>query len=265
MERLIFHGDCLEIMQDIPDQSIDLILCDLPYGTTACKWDIIIPFDKLWQQYKRIIKLNGAIVLFGSEPFSSHLRLSNIKYYKYDWFWYKNAPTGISLSKTQPMRCLESISVFCYGKTIYNKQKVRSKIKDRTLGKKNGKFYAKAKGENVAGFDAFVKKENPENILLEMVNPRNVLEFNVVPRALGTLHPTQKPVELLAYLIKTYTQEGDVVLDNTMGSGSTGVAAIQTGRSFIGIEKDETYFKIAEERINKAYGEVNSNKNDSAT
>ena len=201
----LIQGDCLEKMKDIPDKSIDMILCDLPYGTTACKWDVVIPFEPLWEQYKRIIKDRGAIVLFGSEPFSSYLRMSNIKQYKYDWVWEKNQPSGIATTKYMPMKNHEIISVFCSGRTSYYPQKVKSKIKDRNLGKSNGKFWDKT---NIGVNNLKPKKvNNPDNILLEYVNPRTVLEYNIEPNSKGKLHPTQKPVALIEYLIRTYTNE----------------------------------------------------------
>jgi site-specific DNA-methyltransferase (adenine-specific) len=248
----LMKGDCLERMKEIPDKSVDMVLTDPPYGTTACKWDSVIPFKQMWTELKRVSKDNSAIALFGSEPFSSALRMSNIKNFKYDWYWYKNCPTGISLSRTQPMRCLEAIHVFSIGRPPYFKQLMKSRISDRTLGKKNGKFSHKRDYDNTTGFKAFVKTSNPENILLENVNPRNVLEFSVVPRAKGTLHPTQKPVALLEYLVKTYTIEGETVLDFTMGSGSTGVACKNLNRNFVGIERDDKYFEIAKARIENA-------------
>ncbi len=245
----LIQGDCLEKMKDIPDKSIDMILCDLPYGTTACKWDVVIPFEPLWKEYKRIIKDRGCIALFGSEPFSSYLRMSNIKQYKYDWTWVKNQPTGMALAKYQPMRDSEQISIFYSKPPTYNKQETYSKITDRPLGKSNGKVWKGVSTQNNIVPDK--SKNNPNNILNSIVNPRTTLFFDVVPRALGMLHPTQKPVALLEYLIRTYTNEGDLVLDNCMGSGTTGVACINTNRNFIGIELDPEYFKIAEKRINE--------------
>jgi len=249
--NVIYEGDCLEVMKEFPDKSIDLILTDLPYGTTACKWDAIIPFEPLWEQYKRIIKDNGAIVLTASQPFTSALVMSNIKMFKYCWYWYKNCPSGISLSRTQPMRSIEEIIVFCAGKTIFNKQLMPSKITDRKLGGKNGAFgnYS-AKADNISGLKHFSKsKNNPDNILLEMVNPRNVLEINVEPRAKGTLHPTQKPAALFEYLIKTYTNEGDIVLDSCCGSGTTGIACQNLNRNFILIDKDPHWCDVTYKRL----------------
>ena len=226
---MLFHGDCLEIMKDIEDESIDMILCDLPYGTTSCKWDTIIPFEPLWEQYNRTIKDNGAIVLFGSEPFSTLLRYSNLSAYKYDWYWKKgNAKTGHLNAHKRPLFCIETISVF--NATRYNPQNLQPYNKVTRRGH-NGECYAPSNKENLQAFTNY---------------PTHLLDF---PRDKSKVHPTQKPVALLEYLIKTYTNEGNIVLDNCMGSGSTGVACINTNRRFIGIELDENYFNIAKERI----------------
>lgn len=250
MSRVVLKNeDCLVAMDRMIEKGIvvDAVICDPPYGTTACRWDSVIDIEQMWLRLNKLIKPSGAIVLFGGEPFSSRLRMSNIKNYKYDWYWYKNNPTGISLSKTQPMRSIENVLVFCDGKTTYNKQLMDSKISDRQLGGSNGKHTGNAKS-GTSGMIG-VKKDNPDNILRKKVNPRNVLEFKVVPRAKGTLHPTQKPVLLMDYLIKTYTNEGELVLDFTMGSGTTGVSCKNLNRDFIGIELDEKYFEIAKDRI----------------
>ena len=231
------QGDCLEVMKDIPDKSIDMILCDLPYGTTACKWDTVIPFEPLWEQYNRIIKDNGAIVLFGSEPFSSHLRLSNIKNYKYDWIWEKDNGTGFLNAKKMPLKKHENILVFYKKLPTYNPQ-MRTGFKP----------YKCKQGRHSTNYGLYeqghITESNGERY------PIDIIEF----KKDSGLHPTQKPVALLEYLIKTYTNEGDVVLDNCMGSGSTGVACVNTNRDFIGIELDENYFKIAKERIENAIG-----------
>jgi len=229
----LIHGDCLEKMKDIPDKSIDMILCDLPYGTTACKWDVVIPFEPLWAQYKRIIKDRGAIVLFGSEPFSSYLRMSNIKQFNYDWIWDKKKGGNPLLSKIQPIKVTETISVF-HSKTYYPIMTPRNKPKSR-------------------GTNKGVKSETTGNAFTEdkvytEYYPKNIIEISNASQ-IGKVHPTQKPVALLEYLIKTYTLEGETVLDNCMGSGSTGVACVNTGRNFIGIEKDDKYFEIAKKRI----------------
>ena len=231
-------GDCLEKMKDIEDKSIDMILCDLPYGTTDCKWDVIIPFEILWEQYNRITKDNGVIALFGSEPFSTLLRNSNFKKYKYEWYWIKNSPTGYSFCKYQPMRDVENIIIFKNKSTNkYNPQNLikleEPKLKIRKKGQE-GLIYEKGNLTNKVYKTEFTNY------------PRNTLYFK--PERKG-MHPTQKPVELLEYLIKTYTDGGETVLDNCMGSGSTGIACLNTNRKFIGIEKDENYFNIAKERI----------------
>lgn len=234
---ILKQGDCLELMKEISDGSIDMILCDLPYGTTACKWDTIIPFEPLWEQYNRIIKDNGAIVLFGSEPFSTELRHSNLRMYKYDWVWDKKIPSGMSYARFQPMRQTENISVFCKGKTIYNPQMIK-----RNKPIKGGGM---SKGETTNN-----QKLKPLHKTYEYKNPVNLIAFDKIRK--GSKHPTQKPVALLEYLVKTYTNEGDVVLDNCMGSGSTGVACVNTNRKFIGIELDKGYFDIACNRIAEA-------------
>ena len=242
------QGDCLELMKSIPDGSIDAIITDPPYGTTACKWDSIIPFDLMWEQLNRIIKPNGAIVLFGSEPFSSALRMSNIKDYRYDWKWKKNIPSGFQLAKIQPRRGIEDIIIFYNKQPTYNAQFIKSEITDRKVinGKNNGGGRSSnLKNEHKLGTKAL------KNIMKEKVSPHNLLNFNVAKRSGQRTHPTQKPVLLMEYLIKTYTNENETVLDFTMGSGSTGVACNNTNRNFIGIEKDENYFNIAQDRINK--------------
>lgn len=227
------QGDCLELMKDIPDKSIDMILCDLPYGTTACKWDNIIPFEPLWVQYKRIINDNGAVCLFGSEPFSTELRHSNLKMYRYDWIWEKEQGANFMLCKYQPYKVHEIISVFSKNTCRYLPQMT------------TGKPYISGKGKS-GDITANVAKVQTKNNGTRY--PRSVQRFNTDKKK--SLHPTQKPVALLEYLIKTYTNEGETVLDNCMGSGSTGVACVNTNRNFIGIELDENYFRIAKNRIN---------------
>ena len=238
-EMKLLQGDCLELLKGIPDGSVDMILADLPYGTTACKWDTIIPFEPLWEQYERVIKVNGAIVLFGSEPFSSNLRMSNIKNYKYDWVWDKRIPSGMSYARFQPMRRVENIMVFTENgeKTIYNPQ---LELRDKPI-KKGGNRYSPSAPIQAAKEGKTFKKTYTHK------QPTNLLQFDKVRR--GSVHPTQKPVPLMEYLIKTYTNEGDTVLDNVMGSGTTGVACKNLNRDFIGMELDETYFNIAKERI----------------
>lgn len=233
----IYLGDCLEVMPNIQSQSIDMILCDLPYGTTACKWDTILPFDKLWFQYERIIKPTGAIVLFGQEPFSSYLRISNVSNYKYDWIWEKSKATNFLFASQMPLKSHENISVFYKRKPTYNPQK------------NQGKPYNKG-FEKRTNIEAVGKIGNGNLIINEsgLRNPRTVQYFRTAESE-GKHHPTQKPVALLEYLIKTYTNEGDLVLDNCIGSGTTAIASINTNRNFIGIEKEEKYFNIANERI----------------
>lgn len=236
----LWNGDCLELMKNIPDKSIDMILCDLPYGTTDCKWDTIIPFELLWEQYNRIIKDNGAIVLFGSEPFSSYLRLSNIKNYRYDSIWKKTMATLFQCANKRPMVKHENISVFYKKRPTYNPQFTEGKPYTRKEGSGNRRS---------SGFHTkdLIKKEINNNgiryptTILEFANPNN-----------KRLHPTQKPINILETLIKTYSNEEEVILDNCMGSGSTGIACINTNRKFIGIEKDEKYFNIAKNRLEEA-------------
>ena len=240
----LIHGDCLEKMKDIPDKSIDMILCDLPYGTTACKWDVIIPFEPLWEQYKRIIKDRGAIVLFGSEPFSSHLRMSNIKDYKYDWVWEKPNGTNFLNYKYQPAKVLENICIFGLMATSYSKNGNMAYYPQMLQGKpyscKQGRT-----GESHGRDKKTKDRRDIKTISNGKRYPKNIIKNN----SEKGLHPTQKPVALLEYLIKTYTLENETVLDNCMGSGSTGVACINTKRNFIGIEKDDKYFEIAKKRI----------------
>ena len=240
-------GDCLEKMKDIPDKSIDMILCDLPYGTTACKWDTIIPFDKLWEQYERIIKPNGAIVLTASQPFTSALVMSNPKMFKYEWIWEKAVGSNFAALKYQPMKEHENILVFCKGTTVYNpiKEERKGSGKQRQkAGYANSKATAKT-GQFIGGIMDATKRTNDYE---ELRYPSSIQYFNNRDKDRG-MHPTQKPTELFEYLIKTYTLEGETVLDNCMGSGSTGVACINTKRNFIGIEKDDKYFAIAKKRI----------------
>lgn len=227
-------------MKDIPDRSVDLILCDLPYGTTKCSWDIIIPFDELWKQYKRIIKDNGAIVLFGQEPFSSLLRTSNLDMYRYDIYWEKERLTNIMQVKKRVGKTIETISVFYKNQPTYNPQMIKYDGKPRSNKVKNGKLGKLVDDNN----DKSVK----EYVDTGYRYPTQVWKFKR-DTLTSNLHPTQKPVALLEELIKTFSNEGDIVLDNCMGSGSTGVASINTNRNFIGIELDENYFRIAKERI----------------
>ena len=234
----LYNGDCLELMKNIPDKSVDMILCDLPYGTTACKWDTVIPFEPLWEQYNRIIKDNGAIVLFGSEPFSSHLRMSNIKNYKYDWIWDKVTAKGHLVAKIRPMQETENISVFGNSKiTYYPIMELREKERKDV----NVEY---SRTEIMGGKTT----KEMEKITRKYRYPKNIIRVSNASQK-DKFHPTQKPVALLEYLIKTYTNENETVLDNCMGSGSTGVACVITNRDFIGIELDKDYFNIAKQRI----------------
>ena len=241
----IIHGDCLDVMKKIPDKSIDMILCDLPYGTTACKWDTVIPFEPLWKEYKRVIKDRGCIALFGSEPFSSALRMSNIKNYKYDWIWDKKSAGNILVAKYQPLKRHEIISIF----NAKNYYPIFTEGRDRT-----GEAPRKKKSDLFSGIKSG-QFQHGRNKKGNQRYPFSILDFSTQSSECANskrFHPTQKPIALLEYLIKTYTLEGETVLDNCMGSGSTGVACVNTGRNFIGIEKDKTYFEIAKKRINKA-------------
>jgi DNA modification methylase len=244
MSIKLIHGDCLEVMKDTPDKSIDMILCDLPYGTTACKWDTVIPFEPLWVQYKRIVKDKGAIALTASQPFASSLVMSNPEMFKYEWIWEKPNGTNFIAVNYQPFRVHEQVLIFSkagitYTKNgnnmIYNPQKISGlPYKAKTGMAERASVHRK--GSNMGGYETINTGDR---------HPRTVFKFNPEKG----LHPTQKPVVLMEYLIKTYTNEGDTILDNCMGSGTTGVACKNINRNFIGIEKDETYFNIAKERI----------------
>ena len=234
------QGDCLELMKDIPDGSVDMILADLPYGTTACKWDAVIPFEPLWEQYERVIKDNGAIVLFGSQPFTSALIMSNPKLFRYEVIWKKERPTNFMMAKKQIMKYHENILIFYKNQPKFHPQMRKRKEENKRKNKPRGL-------ENqVWGIEDTGRYKN--RVLSgtnDYIYPNSILEFNME----RGLHPTQKPVALCEYLIKTYTDEGETVLDNCMGSGTTGVACKNLNRNFIGIELDEGYFKIAKERI----------------
>jgi len=236
MKNLILQGDCLEVMKDIPDKSIDMILCDLPYGTTACKWDTIIPFEPLWEQYKRIIKDNGAIVLTASQPFTSALVMSNIKMFKYEWVWDKILHSNPLISKKQPLNAHENIVVFYKSQCTYNPQMETGEIIKRG-GIQNGKSETKGDAIIIRGKDS-----------TEIRYPKRIIKFSNANKT-NIEHPTQKPVALFEYFIKTYTNEGDLVLDNCAGSGTTGVACKNLNRNFILIEKEPEYIKIIEERL----------------
>lgn len=243
----LYKGNCLDIMKTIPKKSIDAIITDPPFGTTACKWDSVIPFEPMWEQLNRVIKPNGAIVLFGSEPFSSVLRMSNIKNYKYDWVWEKTMPTGMANSSFMPMKYHELISVFVNkGKPTYNKIMMERSENGKVRAKTP--IQSKSKSNHIKLPNQEAKQYNPTKVL-----PKTVLKFKSVPNTPkgNKQHPTQKPIKLMEYLIKTYTNENETVLDFTMGSGSTGVACLNTNRNFIGIELDNNYFNIAKKRINE--------------
>jgi len=235
----LLQGDCLELMKEIPAGSVDMVLCDLPYGTTRCRWDVQIPFDKLWEQYNRVVKENGAVVLFAAEPFASLLRLSNIKNYKYDWVWDKVKGTGFLNAKKQPMRNHEHLCVFYRKQCLYNPQKTTGHVKKQS--------YRPAYLQT----PVYGTMRNGNSYSSTERYPRSIQIFSTDTQR-SALHPTQKPVALLEYMIRTYTNPGDTVLDNCMGSGSTGVACVNTGRNFIGMELDPKYFGIAQSRIKEA-------------
>lgn len=238
----LFQGDCLQILPSIPDSSVDLILVDPPYGSTRCAWDIVIPFDALWQQYQRVIKENGAILIFASEPFASHLRLSNLEWYKYDLYWKKEKPTNFMNLKKRAGKLTENICVFYKNQPTYNPQMVKHEgklVKNSPKAKFNSEVSSKWDRRITPYVDTGYRY------------PCDILEFR--REKLGsTLHPTQKPLALIEYLVKTYSNEGDVILDSCMGSGTTGVAAKRLQRDFIGIELDEKYFEIAKKRIEES-------------
>lgn len=235
----LYNADCLDKMKDIPDKSVDLVLTDPPYGTTACKWDSIIPLEPMWEHLKRVIKPNGAIVMTAGQPFTTTLISSNMKMFKYCWVWEKTRAAGHLNAKKQPMRKTEDVVVFFGSQCIYNPQGlIKGKFNNSSPCKANKRGGETVYGqERVYGLSAY--KNYPHNIL-KFSNPNN-----------DTIHPTQKPVALMEYLIKTYTNEGETVLDFTMGSGTTGVACKLLNRNFIGIELSEEYFKIAQNRINQ--------------
>lgn len=243
----LYKGDCLEVMDKLiaEDVIVDAIITDPPYGTTACKWDSVIPLNEMWERINKLIKPNGAICLFGNEPFTSKLICSNLKGFKYRWDWNKKIPSGMSYARYRPMQQTEDICVFTMAgeKTIYNPQMIKRDKPIKSGGTKHSETAPIA-----------YKDENFKRTY-EYKNPITLIEFDKIRK--GSVHPTQKPVDLLEYLIKTYTNEGDLVLDFTMGSGSTGVACMNLNRRFIGIELDEKYFNIAKDRISN----VKENKN----
>lgn len=255
----LYNGDCLEAMDKLIEEGVkvDCIITDPPYGTTACKWDIVIPFDKMWERLNKLIKPNGAIVLFGNEPFSSALRMSNMNKFKHEWYWNKINAGNFVQAKNHPLKIVENIMVFSNNKVVYNPQMIENtdeytkQLKAKHKNKKESsmtqtvedKYFTMASGKFKSNTDE--KFAYPKNIL-------TVSKFSNECNSKHRLHPTQKPVELIEYLIKTYTNENELVLDFTMGSGSTGVACMNTNRKFIGIELDENYFEIAKERIEES-------------
>ena len=238
-EYKLYQGDCLDVMDKLIEEGVkvDAIITDPPYGTTACKWDSVIPFDEMWDRINKLIKSNGAIVLFGNEPFTSCLICSNLKGFKYRWDWNKKIPSGMSYARYRPMQQTEDICIFTKNgeKTIYNPQMTKREKPIRSGGTKHSET-------------APIKyKDKDFKRTYEYKNPTTLIEFDKIRR--GSVHPTQKPTDLLEYLIKTYTNENELILDFTMGSGSTGVACMNTNRKFIGIELNENYFNIAKKRI----------------
>jgi len=247
-KKEILLGDCLELMKDIPNGSIDMILCDLPYGTTACKWDSIIPLNKLWAQYERIIKQNGIIALTASQPFTSVLTCSNLKWFKYEWIWEKNLSSNFAAAKYVPMKEHETVLIF-YNKTgTYNP----IRIEKSEAGKQRAKYIDKPfilNEDNVYGKFGFMDKQKEHFREPFTRYPRTIIKFNCE----RGLHPTQKPIGLFEYLVKTYTNENDLVLDNCAGSGTTAIACLNTNRQFIVMEQEPNYF----EKIKKRVGDFN--------
>lgn len=236
MNIQLMLGECLERMQEIETGSVDMVMADLPYGTTACKWDAVIPFAPLWEQYRRVCKKNAAIVLTASQPFTSALVMSNTAMYRHQWVWNKNNSAGFATAKIRPLAICEDVLVFGNGKVNYYPQMTKGKLR-----KKGG--YGSSDNYGIV----------PTVSVNDDYYPKNLIEIGNASQV-GKVHPTQKPVALMEYLIRTYTNEGETVLDNTMGSGTTGVACINTGRKFIGIERDPEYFKIAQDRCDPLAG-----------
>ena len=235
MTHRLILGECLEQMKNIPDHSIDMILADPPYGTTACKWDSIIPLEPMWEQLKRVIKPNGAIVMTAAQPFTSVLVCSNMGAFKYQWVWVKNLKTGNLNAKRMPMGGHEDVVVFCAGSPTYNPQKRKRTTEVKAGNKRNSTTSVYGKQREI-----YIDNQS------DMINPDTVINgINCVHSSEGRIHPTQKPVDLMEYLIKTYTNEGEIVLDFSMGSGTTGIAAYNTGRNFIGIELDDKIYSDA--------------------
>lgn len=238
---MIIHGDCLEVMDRLIAEGVvvDAIITDPPYGTTACKWDTVIPFDAMWERLNKLIKPNGAVVLFGSEPFSSALRMSNIKNYKYDWVWDKAKAANFPQVKYAPLKVHEMVSVFSKGSHLYYPQKIKGKER------KKGGYSVKGDFAVIAGSPVVVN---------DTYYPKSILDYSLSDNKNSGLHPTQKPVALIEYLIRTYTNEGETVLDFTCGSGTTAIACLNTNRKYICIEKEQKYFDIASNRINEHVG-----------
>ena len=248
---MLHLGNCLDVMQDMPDGSVDAVICDPPFGTTACKWDSVIPFEPMWEQLKRIVKPNGAIVLMASQPFTSALVMSNVGMFKYCWVWDKVRPSGFQIAKYVPMKRHEDVVVFCKGSPNWNpiKEKRDKPIKGRV---------------SKVSESSPIKYSDGKMRIYTHKNPQSILVFSKQSDG-KYVHPTQKPVALMEYLIRTYTNEGETVLDFTMGSGTTGVTAANTSRKFIGIEMDPDYFTIAQSRIQKAQAYAITNRMREAT
>ena len=253
---MLHLGDCLEVMQGIPDGSVDAVICDPPFGTTACKWDSVIPFEPMWAQLKRIVKPNGAIVLMASQPFTSALVMSNVAMFRYQWIWEKNKATGHLNAKKRPLVSHEDVVVFSKATTNYFPQGL---VEKETPSISKGDRGRKGVGSSGDCYGAATK----DAVQTHGNYPRSVIKFTVDMKA--EFHPTQKPVALMEYLIRTYTNPGETVLDFTCGSGTTGVAAANTARRFIGIERDPDYFQIASARIQNAQADAITNKMREAT
>lgn len=251
------QGDCLELMKSLPDQCVDLVLCDLPYGTTACAWDSVIPFEPLWAEYLRLAKPNAAIVLTAGQPFTTALIASNMAMFKYSWVWEKSRASGFAQAKNKPLQAHEDICVFSTGVTVHASQSERRMpYNPQGLTELNREMKNSATHMGVGSDSSFSGRKNrsPTYTQTHTGYPRSVL---AIPSESGTVHPTQKPVALMEYMVLTYTNAGDTVLDNTMGSGTTGVACVNTGRRFIGMEQDSHHFTNATQRISvAAYGDL---------
>lgn len=252
----IYQGDCLELMKELPDKSIDLILCDLPYGVTACKWDMVIPFDKLWENYHRIVKANGVIALTGQEPFASYLRISNIKNYKYDWIWDKVAGANFFNLSNRPFGTHETISIFSLSQN-FTFNPIRVMRTEKSLRRDPVGSTRTVPNNSIA--EHYNAKRTPTKINPDgKKHPISIIKFSrgEEKRIPGVKHPTRKPVALFEYLIKTYTNEGNLVLDNCIGSGTTALACLKLNRNFIGMEKEPKYIEIANKRIKEARAQI---------